>query len=295
MFSNAIKDKRTESSFQSPQPAFSRLNPVIVTGLCSEEQNSCLNLPQRPQPFSGANWVGLTRYRDDEEGGGPRVTESEMGESEMLECGQAYPEDSDETFYHDFDAPKSNQARWKTPVAAKMTAAQLSGECRSLSSPGDQSGSSAQPAVAVETVKMFKCSFPNCLGMFSRKDLLKRHHKTVHSGKKIKCNECSRVFRDKSDLKRHKRSFHRTSPFSCNVAGCGKAFASSEGLKMYKMHHQGTLPFQCFAVGCGKGFAHKHLLEGHMVCHTGTKQEECAKCLKKFAYKHNLARHMKKC
>ena len=85
MFSNAIKGKRTESSFQSPhQPGFSRLNPVIVTGLCSEEQSSCLNLPQRPQSFSGANWVGLTRYRDDEEGGGPRI----LGENAKNLCRQ---------------------------------------------------------------------------------------------------------------------------------------------------------------------------------------------------------------
>eukprot|EP00112_Aurelia_sp_Birch-Aquarium-sp1_P021357 Seg5736.1 transcript_id=Seg5736.1/GoldUCD/mRNA.D3Y31 product="Zinc finger protein 345" protein_id=Seg5736.1/GoldUCD/D3Y31 len=61
------------------------------------------------------------------------------------------------------------------------------------------------------------------------------------------------------------------------------------------MRLQGTLPFQCSVGGRGKGLAHKHLLDGHMVCHTGTKEEECANCGKKYAYKHNLARHEKKC
>ena len=133
MFSRGNSSKRMQptSNFRSPEPGFSRLNPVPATGLHSEEQTASLNLPR---PFG--NWDEVTRYRDDEVG----VTETEMEQSDFLECGQLYPQDSDETVYHDLDAPKD--------IAANIATVQLPRETLPLSSPADQFDNRAKPAWA---------------------------------------------------------------------------------------------------------------------------------------------------
>eukprot|EP00112_Aurelia_sp_Birch-Aquarium-sp1_P007256 Seg1790.3 transcript_id=Seg1790.3/GoldUCD/mRNA.D3Y31 product="Zinc finger protein 76" protein_id=Seg1790.3/GoldUCD/D3Y31 len=234
MFFNGVSGKRIEptSCFQSPEHGFARLHPVTVTDFHSQEKTAGLDLPQ---PFTDDEIQRMRhtrmRYRDDKEGGGPRVTESEMEVSESFECGQVYPgEDSDQTIYHDFDAPKNELTSWGTAVAANVAAVQPNSEESMLPLISvAQSERCTTPAVVTEAVKTIQCSFPNCPKIFSRNDLLKHHYDTIHGRKKIECNICSGVFRDKSDLKRHKSSFHSRFPFKCDVSGCGKDFSSTNG------------------------------------------------------------------
>ena len=147
-----------------------------------------------------------------------------------------------------------------------------------------------------------KCD--SCGKIFSRKEHLKRHVKTVHEGIKIRaspgvkkeqqdhiCHHCGKNFARPESLKTHIYTIHEGHrDFKCEK--CFKTFTQAPALKKHiQVVHEGIKNHTCEA--CGTSFAQRGDLKKHIhTVHEGHKDYKCDMCVKAFSDGSSLKRHI---
>ncbi|PRD33167.1 UNVERIFIED_CONTAM: Egr4 [Trichonephila clavipes] len=88
-----------------------------------------------------------------------------------------------------------------------------------------------------DSVKPFKCEYPNCMKNFSRNEELSRHRR-IHSGyKPYLCHVCSKSFCRKDHLSKHLKTHLQISEkktYVCCVPGCEHRYTRSDALTRHK-------------------------------------------------------------
>ena len=136
--------------------------------------------------------------------------------------------------------------------------------------------------------KFFKCNFPNCDMIFTKKCVLRDHQMAHKQEKPFKCEICGKQFTQRGNLKTHQKSHTSHEGFRCSFEGCGKTFVTNSYLKIHMKSHMGLKECVCTYPGCGKKFYHRGNLKYHeSKKHPDMKKEfpyECShsKCNLKF-------------
>ena len=122
---------------------------------------------------------------------------------------------------------------------------------------------------------------------------LRKHHKTIHEGKKDHvCEFCNRAFSESKDLKNHIKCVHeKIKDQVCDL--CGQSFVNRWALKNHiKNIHEGIKDHVCKL--CGKAFSTGSKLNEHTrSIHEGLKPHKCLHCDRCFPNRSKLKVHMK--
>ncbi|XP_065213590.1 gastrula zinc finger protein XlCGF58.1-like [Planococcus citri] len=158
----------------------------------------------------------------------------------------------------------------------------------------------------MSTTRKFVCSWSDCGSLFTRKDALSRHIKTVHKNQRdYVCDrpKCGHTYTTSYHLKRHILCAHQKErSFICDQ--CHKAFAVSQALRRHEREVHGTkiitsdnttriekLSYEC--AECGFNFVRKANLVKHLAdIHGNNERFECHTCGCKYSKKQTLIKHI---
>nr|XP_054920025.1 zinc finger protein 22-like isoform X2 [Dermacentor andersoni] len=136
------------------------------------------------------------------------------------------------------------------------------------------------------TGKKHKCE--TCSKEFHRAEVLTQHNRTHTNERPHKCQMCNKSFRRSSHLDEHKRTHTDERPYKCQL--CNKSFRRSNHLDNHKRKHRGEKPYICKT--CGKSFAQLATLRTHENTHAEEKRHVCQNCAKSFKNNSALKRHV---
>ncbi|XP_065217431.1 uncharacterized protein LOC135843459 isoform X2 [Planococcus citri] len=152
----------------------------------------------------------------------------------------------------------------------------------------------------------FGCSWADCSSVFTRKDALMRHIKTVHRNERnYLCDrlKCGRTFSTVYLLQRHIQGVHQKERnFSCGH--CHKAFALLQNLRAHEgavhgkkiktSHNTIRIEKQSYECAeCGSNFVRRKSLVAHLSeIHGNNERFECHTCGRKYSRKRNLKKHI---
>ena len=145
--------------------------------------------------------------------------------------------------------------------------------------------------------KFYKCNFPGCDMIFTKKCVLRDHQMAHKREKPFKCEICGKKFTQRGNLKTHQKSHSSHEGFKCSYEGCGKTFVTNSYLKIHMKSHIGLKECICTYPNCGKKFYHRGNLKYHEAKkHPEMKKEfpfECShsKCNLKFKTLEEKMRH----
>ena len=143
--------------------------------------------------------------------------------------------------------------------------------------------------MVVDERKKFFCEI--CNSSFSRKDILKRHIKSIHEKVEYFCTHCSYVTNRKDHLKRHLNEVHlNLRPHECEY--CNQKFNQSGTLQRHiNSIHRKDKTFTCQY--CNSSFKRKDTLQRHIKCvHENKRGYICSVCGKTFKLPGHLKQHI---
>ena len=79
---------------------------------------------------------------------------------------------------------------------------------------------------------MWRCRYPGCEFINSRREHLTSHWKGVHFPKQLACEICGKVYKDLHQFKIHKKGHDRSHEVSCDQ--CGKVFPTKYQFNLHK-------------------------------------------------------------
>ena len=120
----------------------------------------------------------------------------------------------------------------------------------------------------INNIKIYKCTYKNCIKQYTSKNSLKKHLLT-HEKKKFKCKICDKSFIDNYKLKRHTLIHLNEKKIICEI--CKKKFLLDYNLKVHMRIHNGKKPYCCTFPGCFKKFSQSSNLNIHYKRHFNQK------------------------
>ena len=144
---------------------------------------------------------------------------------------------------------------------------------------------------------LFKCSIPSCGKSLTTKHAVKVHEES--HGDSFVCDHCGKPFVTKERLKTHTVRAH-TKQFSFYCDKCGKGYLDKERNRGFKKHIEKCEtkyelkrnPRPCTV--CNKVFGKKQAFDRHMQSHSKSKPFHCNHCMKVYADKLNLLKHIER-
>ncbi len=137
-----------------------------------------------------------------------------------------------------------------------------------------------------EQLERYECDF--CDFITTRKDTMKRHIREVHEGiRAYVCELCGQEFSQAKSLRRHINSNHtQEEKYTCQL--CDTFFYREDSLKRHiQTVHESFRPYTC--PECGSSFKLKQHLQDHIISiHTNQRSYVCDEC--GFAFK--LSSHL---
>ncbi|XP_022818924.1 zinc finger protein 729-like isoform X14 [Spodoptera litura] len=130
-----------------------------------------------------------------------------------------------------------------------------------------------------------------CGDRFLTWNMKQTHLKESHNvpEKSYNCPECHIVFTKRDKLRLHFKTMHTNDYVECSY--CEKKFDNDRNLKKHIVVHTGERNFICPV--CSKAFPRKSTLGQHMWIHSAVKKHECKMCDKTFNQRVSWRTHMK--
>ena len=116
-------------------------------------------------------------------------------------------------------------------------------------------------------ISFFKCEFPGCDEVYTKKIRLIIHQRKHYGLKPFKCQFCGKKFNEGGNLKIHLRNHNNEKPYKCYIPNCNEEFKFSYLLKRHLkgIHNLDSSTFKCNI--CALNFSRYNTLLIHLQVH----------------------------
>uniref|UniRef100_A0A8D0B0X5 C2H2-type domain-containing protein n=1 Tax=Salvator merianae TaxID=96440 RepID=A0A8D0B0X5_SALMN len=155
-------------------------------------------------------------------------------------------------------------------------------------------GSPPRPSAASAS---YSCPEPRCPETFSRKQLLRLHRLSAHSGggsAVASAGDGGSGGETTAEVAAAAASGRAARPFCCSVPGCTWAFATAYKLRRHLHSHDKLRPFACSVPGCTKRFTTIYNLRAHGRAHEQEATHKCEACGQRFPSAARLGAHQRR-
>jgi len=136
---------------------------------------------------------------------------------------------------------------------------------------------------------MWRCRYPGCEFINSRREHLTSHWKGVHFPKQLACEICGKVYKDLHQFKIHKKGHDRSHEVSCEQ--CGKVFPTKY---QYNLHKKAVHEKNYKCPLCDETFRRPFNVDAHLVHDHGQERKyPCPYCPASFIRSTHYNRHVK--
>ena len=138
-----------------------------------------------------------------------------------------------------------------------------------------------------EGIKSSEC--PECEAVYTRKDSLIRHYRSIHEGIKYPCNQCDSQFTQQRHLQTHIQSIHEGIKYPC--LQCNYQATEKGSLQKHIQSKHEGIRYPC--IQCDSQFQEQSSLRKHIQSkHEGIKYP-CNQCHSQFTDQSRLRKHIK--